>query len=89
MAEPLEDKKPDNMETCQSVRSMAQGTVDVLASNQLVVDQAIDTVGMGRYQWQLLFSCGFGFLVDQVHRIYYVSPTWVKEAELIRCEIPL
>ncbi|KAL3434039.1 major facilitator superfamily domain-containing protein [Aspergillus tetrazonus] len=54
------------MKTCQSVRSMAQGTVDVLASNQLVVDQAIDTIGMGRYQWQLLFSCGFGFLVDQM-----------------------
>jgi hypothetical protein len=56
MAEPFEDKKPDNMETCQPVCSMAQGTVDVSVSNKLVVDQAIDAIGMGRYQWQLSLS---------------------------------
>ena len=54
------------MEALEPVKSVAQGTADVLASNEVVVDQAIDAIGMGRYQWQLLFSCGFGFLVDQV-----------------------
>ncbi|KAL4748347.1 hypothetical protein BDW72DRAFT_214851 [Aspergillus terricola var. indicus] len=69
------------METCQSVRSMAQGTVDALVSNQLVVDQAIDAIGMGRYQWQLLFSCGFGFLVDQMLliSITIIMPNAAKE----------
>lgn len=62
----MDDKKPDNMEALEPVKSVAQGTVDILASNEVVVDQAIDAIGMGRYQWELLFSCGFGFLVDQV-----------------------
>ncbi|KAL4906962.1 hypothetical protein BDW74DRAFT_167020 [Aspergillus multicolor] len=63
------------------MRSTTQGTVDVLASNQLVVDQAIDAIGMGRYQWQLLFSCGFGFLVDQMLliSISIIMPNAAKE----------
>ncbi|KAJ0123908.1 hypothetical protein J7T55_012380 [Diaporthe amygdali] len=34
--------------------------------NLHVVQQAIETIGMGKYQWLLAFSCGFGFLVDQM-----------------------
>ncbi|KAL4987021.1 hypothetical protein BDW68DRAFT_161901 [Aspergillus falconensis] len=41
------------MEACHFVQSMAQGTVDALASNQLVVNQAIDAIGTGRH----LCSC--------------------------------
>ncbi|KAL4884968.1 major facilitator superfamily domain-containing protein [Aspergillus karnatakaensis] len=69
------------METCQPTASVAPGTVDFLASNQLVVDQAIEAIGMGRYQWQLLFSCGFGFLVDQMLliSITIIMPNAAKE----------
>ncbi|KAL4805427.1 major facilitator superfamily domain-containing protein [Aspergillus unguis] len=65
----------------ESVKSPAQGNVDILASNQLVVDQAIEAIGMGRYQWQLLFSCGFGFLVDQILliSISIIMPNAAKE----------
>lgn len=34
--------------------------------NDIVIQNAIETIGMGRYQWQLLASCGFGFIADQV-----------------------
>ncbi|OJJ61376.1 hypothetical protein ASPSYDRAFT_56700 [Aspergillus sydowii CBS 593.65] len=69
------------MEALEPVKSVAQGTVDVLASNEVVVDQAIDAIGMGRYQWQLLFSCGFGFLVDQMLliSITVIMPNSAKE----------
>lgn len=34
------------------------------------ISSAIETIGMGRYQWQLLFTCGFGYLVDQVYPLH-------------------
>ncbi|KAL5342056.1 major facilitator superfamily domain-containing protein [Aspergillus crustosus] len=81
MAVAIDDKKPENIEACHPMESVAQGSVDVLASNQLVVDRAIDAIGMGRYQWQLLFSCGFGFLVDQMLLISVtiIMPNAAKE----------
>lgn len=33
--------------------------------NHVIVDNAIEVIGMGRYQWKLTVSCGFGFVVDQ------------------------
>lgn len=35
-------------------------------NNEQIVSQAIEAIGMGRYQWSLTASCGFGFLIDQV-----------------------
>lgn len=35
-------------------------------SNHALVTEAIEAIGFGKYQWQLTFTCGFGFLVDQV-----------------------
>ncbi|KAL4937858.1 hypothetical protein BDV06DRAFT_232288 [Aspergillus oleicola] len=62
-------------------KRVAQSAVDAMASNQLVVEQAIEDIGMGRYQWWLLFSCGFGFLVDQVLLISVsiIMPNAAKE----------
>lgn len=34
--------------------------------NDAIIDDAIEVIGFGKYQWQLTFTCGFGFLVDQV-----------------------
>ncbi|KAF5644097.1 synaptic vesicle transporter SV2 [Fusarium sp. NRRL 52700] len=34
--------------------------------NDEVITQAIQAIGFGKFQWQLTFSCGFGFLVDQM-----------------------
>ncbi|KAL4799463.1 major facilitator superfamily domain-containing protein [Aspergillus venezuelensis] len=76
-----QDKKPDSIEPVHSVRSMGQGSIDAMASNQLVVEQAIEDIGMGKYQWWLLFSCGFGFLVDQILLISVtiIMPNSAKE----------
>lgn len=37
--------------------------------NHEVINKAIEAIGFGKFQWQLAFSCGFGFLVDQVRSI--------------------
>jgi hypothetical protein len=71
MTESIHEKKSDEVDRTRSARSVVQGTVDAHETNQLVVHQAIEAIGMGRYQWQLLCSCGFGFVVDQVY--YYLS----------------
>ncbi|KAF4450530.1 hypothetical protein F53441_6385 [Fusarium austroafricanum] len=43
------------------------GGVDTATShNHGVINKAIQTIGFGKFQWQLTFSCGFGFLVDQM-----------------------
>lgn len=42
------------------------GTQLAEESNRLVVDEAIEAIGFGKFQWQLTFSYGFGFLVYQV-----------------------
>ncbi|PKY07927.1 putative sugar transporter [Aspergillus campestris IBT 28561] len=34
--------------------------------NDTIIQNAIEAIGMGRYQWQLLASCGFGFIADQM-----------------------
>jgi hypothetical protein len=30
-----------------------------------VINSALMDIGMGRYQWQLFFLCGFGWLADK------------------------
>ncbi|KAE8163824.1 major facilitator superfamily domain-containing protein [Aspergillus tamarii] len=52
--------------------SLAEGTVTSHQGanppdfNQLAINNAIEAIGMGRYQWQLMVSCGFGFIADQM-----------------------
>ncbi|KAE8361094.1 major facilitator superfamily domain-containing protein [Aspergillus caelatus] len=52
--------------------SLAEGTVTSHQGanppdfNQLAINHAIEAIGMGRYQWQLMVSCGFGFIADQM-----------------------
>ncbi|KAI1045074.1 hypothetical protein LB505_009398 [Fusarium chuoi] len=55
------------------VPSHANGTVATIDGidpatlhNDEVITQAIQAIGFGKFQWQLTFSCGFGFLVDQM-----------------------
>lgn len=35
-------------------------------TNLRAIDEAVDAIGFGKFQWQLALSCGFGFLADQV-----------------------
>jgi hypothetical protein len=49
-----------------SVLETEIGGVKHEETNEQIVSQAIESIGMGRYQWSLAASCGFGFLVDQV-----------------------
>ncbi|EMT65609.1 Putative MFS-type transporter PB1E7.08c [Fusarium odoratissimum] len=55
------------------IPSHANGTVATIDGidpatlhNDEVITQAIQAIGFGKFQWQLTFSCGFGFLVDQM-----------------------
>lgn len=34
--------------------------------NTVAVNSAIEQIGFGKYQWQLFFTCGFGFVIDNV-----------------------
>ncbi|KAF9883609.1 hypothetical protein FE257_003116 [Aspergillus nanangensis] len=70
------DKKPEQL-THQP--SLAEGTVSppnaetCLELNQALIHNAIERIGMGRYQWQLMVSCGFGFIADQASRFNFNS----------------
>ena len=58
--------------------SHAQGTTvlatDDVDANLARVDDAIEAIGWGKYQWQLAITCGFGFLVDQVGLLNHSYP---------------
>ena len=68
----------EEMKSFQRTDSQADGTIididraqtDVQA-NLACVDAAIEAIGFGKYHWQLVISCGFGFLVDQVRLVLY------------------
>ncbi|KAL3710994.1 hypothetical protein TMatcc_004791 [Talaromyces marneffei ATCC 18224] len=76
-----------SMEKAAPVTSQDQGLQYPLAgreavnSNILIVHHAIERIGMGKYQWQLLTTCGFGFLIDQMLfvSISILAPTTAKE----------
>ncbi|UNI24496.1 hypothetical protein JDV02_010236 [Purpureocillium takamizusanense] len=40
--------------------------IDDSHANLARVDDAIEAIGWGKYQWQLALTCGFGFLADQM-----------------------
>lgn len=44
-------------------------TPDPSNFNETIVQDAIEAIGMGRYQWKLMVSCGFGFIADQVSAV--------------------
>ncbi|EQB50995.1 major facilitator superfamily transporter [Colletotrichum gloeosporioides Cg-14] len=49
--------------------------------NLRVIDEAVEAIGFGRFQWQLALSCGFGFLADQMLlvSISLVGPQLIPE----------
>lgn len=47
---------------------VSESTANVRDLNRSIVNHAIEAIGMGRYQWKLTVSCGFGFVVDQVRK---------------------
>jgi hypothetical protein len=60
-----------SLDLVHTTQSMEEGQVVdspeyVAQHNNVVFNQAIDSLGFGRYQWEMFFTCGFGFLVDQV-----------------------
>lgn len=62
------DNAKISMEKAAPITSQGQGLQYPLASrepedsNIVIVHHAIEAIGMGKYQWQLLTTCGFGFL---------------------------
>ncbi|PIG81617.1 sugar transporter [Aspergillus arachidicola] len=66
------DTEKKSEEIITRKQSLAEGTVTSHQGanppdfNQLAINNAIETIGMGRYQWQLMVSCGFGFIADQM-----------------------
>ncbi|KUL82554.1 hypothetical protein ZTR_09172 [Talaromyces verruculosus] len=81
------DKAKLSMEKAAPVTSKGQGLQYPLTgretedSNMLIVNHAIEAIGMGKYQWQLLTTCGFGFLIDQMLlvSISILAPNTAKE----------
>lgn len=62
------EKKPQltNTLSCSEGEIGHPTTQHLPTPNVALVQDAIEAIGIGRYQWQLLVSCGFGFVVDQV-----------------------
>lgn len=61
-----------SLDLVQTTKSMEEGQVVedeeyVTQHNTAIFNQAIESLGFGRYQWKMFFTCGFGFLVDQVN----------------------
>ncbi|KAF0324359.1 major facilitator superfamily transporter [Colletotrichum asianum] len=50
-------------------------------TNLRVIDEAVEAIGFGKFQWQLALSCGFGFLADQMLlvSISLVGPQLIPE----------
>lgn len=53
--------------------TVTQGQGDFFAASEhamrhniAMYNHTIETLGFGRYQWGMFFTCGFGFMVDQV-----------------------
>jgi hypothetical protein len=57
--EPVVSNAYGNSESLQDVQL-------ALGANLILVDETIEAIGFGKFQWQLTLSCGFGFLADQV-----------------------
>ncbi|KAK7402685.1 hypothetical protein QQX98_011548 [Neonectria punicea] len=70
--EPSSEKRQSMSKPIGRVVSQSQGSIVAvdahgdLVTNNVIVDEAIEAIGFGKFQWQLTFSCGFGFLVDQM-----------------------
>ena len=65
------EKKPEQFLARRP--SLEEGTTvsahDGVDRNQVIIGQAVEKIGMGRYQVALLFSCSFGFIVDQASHV--------------------
>lgn len=40
-------------------------STNTLAVKSKLINKAIQDIGMGRYNWQLFFLCGFGWFADK------------------------
>jgi hypothetical protein len=62
----IDEKKPSDIDQIQSHAEGSMFTIQVGKDNLARVDEAIESIGWGKYHWQLAVTCSFGFLVDQV-----------------------
>lgn len=65
----MDDKKSLELKRIQSFSQgeiIREHAISPADSYENQIQDAIEAIGMGRYQWQLMVSCGFGFVVDQV-----------------------
>ena len=65
----MDSEKKDELTQTASVsegKAVPHYAPEPSSPNDTIIQNAIETIGMGRYQWQLLASCGFGFIADQV-----------------------
>lgn len=61
------EKDPVTNIEAGEVRALTDADIEACyINNGKVLAESIDQIGMGRYQWQLFCTCGFGFAVDQV-----------------------
>lgn len=62
----IRDVQPgDNIESARSYENDSDlAGLDLLEQKSVLVNRALNSTGMGRYQWTIFFLCGFGYLLD-------------------------
>ncbi|OQE27976.1 hypothetical protein PENFLA_c005G10105 [Penicillium flavigenum] len=70
-----------NTPSCLEIEICDHTPANSPGSNEALIQDAIEAIGMGRYQWKLMASCGFGFIADQMllASISLVMPQASKE----------
>lgn len=57
--------KNKNQKSENLVRPAAYFYSDKKTGKSMILNKAIQDIGMGRYQWQLFVLCGMGWLADK------------------------
>eukprot|EP00743_Colponemidia_sp_Colp-15_P007285 GILK01007867.1.p1 GENE.GILK01007867.1~~GILK01007867.1.p1 ORF type:complete len:498 (+),score=68.22 GILK01007867.1:46-1494(+) len=67
----------------------SNGSVDV--KNGILIDQAIDEIGMGSFQYKLLAVCGLGWMADAMEQVVlaYLFPLLKEQWHLTKWEMGL
>src|SRR6187402_774312 len=66
-SQPDNDYEAGSTEAYEDVTTIRLPGIDAIFNEQaILVNHAIQNIGMGKYQWALFALCGFGWMVDQL-----------------------
>lgn len=58
------DLPPNHPESFIMESALGEKTLTPVEKKCLLIEREIDECGMGKYQWNIWFLCGFGYLID-------------------------